>query len=117
MKIVDWRTGQSLKVGDIADWGPAPKYMIWCSKVDGKMVADSKHGMVGQITVDRKSCRRKPYPKKHHDPGYQLLAIKEEGLTKGKVKIRMLKTNLVIWWPLSIRFLTKHGLRVGYIID
>lgn len=117
MKVVDWRTGQHLKVGDIADWGPAPKSMIWCSKVEGKMVADPNLGMVGHLSPDYNSCRRVPYPESDHQPGYQLLAVREESLTRGQAKLRMLKSNIVLWWPLSIRFLTKHGLRVGYIID
>jgi len=110
MKIVDWRTGQSLKVGDIADWGPAPKTMLWCGNTSGVMV-----GNVGHIDVG--SCERVPYPKEDHSPGYQLLAVETKGWKQGRVKIRMLKNDVTVWWPLSIRFMTKHGLRVGYIID
>jgi len=117
MKIVDWRTGQSLKVGDIADWGPAPKSMIHCSKVDGKLTVDPKLGVVGHIMPDYKSCKKVAYPKKDHQPGYQLLAIEMKSFTKGRVKIRMLKSGAILWWTLSVRFFTKHGLRVGYIID
>jgi len=112
MKIIDWRTGKNLQPGDIADWGPAPKWSWFYPDVKGEMVNG-----VGVITPNEDTKQKIPYNPEWHNPGYQLLEIREDSLTKGSAKLRSLKTNKIFWYPLSIRFLTKDGLRVGYIID
>lgn len=116
MKIIDWRTGKQLQIGDIADWGPPPKFSTFYSDVKGEMTTDAQGNSVGVMTVNPASAQRVPYPPEFHDPGYQLLEI-EDNWTRGRVKLRSLKNDQIVWWPLSIRFFTKDGWRIGYIID